>query len=174
LNYLYFNDQRKFGWIKLVLTSEVEKIPFIAKLGPEPWEISLENWNKLLASSRKAVKVRLLDQDKVAGIGNIYANDALWEAQIHPSRPANSLSPQESELLLEKVKLVMDEGIYYGGATAADGKYVDIGGLGGSYQEHFRTYDRAGQPCKRPDCDGIIQKITLGGRGTYFCPDCQQ
>ncbi len=170
---LFFNDQRMFGWIKLMKWESIDKEPFVMKLGKEPWDISEEEFGKIL-QSRKPVKVRLMDQDVIAGVGNIYANDALWEARVDPRRSSNSLSRKESDLLLQCVRMVLDEGIKYGGATAMDGKYVDLQGMGGTYQEHFRTYQREGEKCLREDCDGVIEKVTLGGRGTFFCKLCQR
>lgn len=169
---LFFNDQRMFGWVKLVAWNEIDDEPFVKKLGKEPWEISEEEFEKIL-QSRKPIKVRLMDQEVIAGVGNIYANDALWEAKIDPRRLSNSLNESERKSLLQAVKMVLDEGIKYGGATAMDGKYVDLSGLGGTYQEHFRTYQRDGQKCLRED-GGVIEKVTLGGRGTFFCKVCQK
>ena len=170
---LYFNDQRRFGWVKLWPCSQLQQLPFLQKLGPEPFDISLSEWKKFLSASRQPVKIKIMDQHKVAGIGNIYANDGLWLAQIDPHRPANSLSATEAERLLKAVREVLRQGIKYGGATAADGKYLDLRGLGGKYQEHFKVYQRDGQPCLRQD-QGIIAKDMLGNRGTYWCPVCQK
>ncbi len=170
---LYFNDQRIFGWVKVVPTAEVEKGAFISKLGKEPSEFGAEEWAKVFKSSKKAVKLRLMDQDKIAGVGNIYANDALWEAGIDPQRPANSLSDNEAEALRVATIKVLEEGIKYGGATAQDGKYLDLQGLGGKYQEHFKAYQREGEACLRKD-GGEIKRVTLGGRGTFWCPVCQK
>ena len=170
---LYFNDQRRFGWIKLWPCQRLKELPFLALLGPEPFEMEEKYWYGVLESSRQAIKLRLMNQHKVAGIGNIYANDALWLAQIKPHRPANSLSQIEARGLLEAVKQVLAEGIKYGGATAADGKYLDLKGLGGRYQDHFKVYQREGLACLRRD-GGVIKKDMLGGRGTYWCPVCQK
>jgi formamidopyrimidine-DNA glycosylase len=103
-------------------------------------------------------------------VGNIYANDALWEAGINPQKSAASLTVEQLSSLVKKVKLVLREGIKYGGASMSD--YVDSKGLGGSYQNHFRTYKRENLPCLR--CKTKIEKFVLGGRGTYYCPKCQQ
>jgi len=171
---LYFNDQRIFGWIKIVPTSEVQQLPFIKKLGPEPSQITSEQWVKILQSSKKPIKLRLMDQHKIAGIGNIYANDALWQARINPSRPSNSLTSLEMVKLHRAVIKILNEGIKYGGATAMDGKYVDLQGLGGKYQNHFRVYQRVGKKCLRKNCNGIIQKTKINNRGTFHCPKCQK
>lgn len=169
---LFFNDQRMFGWVKQVATDVVEKMSFVSKLGPEPWMISDADWVEILRGTRKPVKVRIMDQDKVAGVGNIYANDALWVAKIDPRRPAKDLTSDEALCLKKAVMDVLDEGILYGGATAFDGKFVDLKGLGGKYQEHFKVYQRTGEKCLR--CDGVIVKTMLGGRGTFWCEQCQK
>ncbi len=169
---LYFNDQRMFGWVKVGKTADVEKEKFFVGLGPEPFDITADEFVKRVSKSRKAIKLVIMDQAVITGVGNIYANDALWEAQIHPNSPANRLPKEQLELLFEKILLVLREGIQYGGATAADAKYIDLHGLGGTYQEHFRTYDQTGKPCKR--CGSVIEKYVLGGRGTYVCLGCQK
>ncbi len=163
-NFLYFNDQRMFGWIML-------NPGFVDKLGPEPFEIEETKFIKILSKLRRPIKLAIMDQEVISGVGNIYANDALWEARIDPRTPVNQLSVDQLTSLFEKIKLVLKEGIKYGGATAADAKYIDLHGLGGRYQEHFRVYDREGQKCHRGD--GVIHKFVLGGRGTYYCPKCQ-
>ena len=162
---LYFNDQRLFGWVEV-------NPKFVEKLGPEPFEIKSDEFIKRLSRLRKLIKVAIMDQEVISGVGNIYANDALWESRINPRLPVNQLTSDQLSVLLEKIKLVLNEGIKYGGATAADAKYIDLYGLGGHYQEHFRVYDREGQMCHRGD--GIIHKFVLGGRGTYYCSECQK
>jgi len=169
---LYFNDQRLFGWVKVGLRSEIEKEKFLAKLGPEPFDITTSEFIKRISKSKRSIKLVLMDQEIISGVGNIYANDALWEAKINPQIPSHKLKEKQLGILLEKIKLVLKEGIKYGGATAADAKYIDLHGLGGHYQDHFRVYDRAGLKCLRND-GGIIKKFVLGGRGTYYCPECQ-
>lgn len=169
---LFFNDQRIFGWVRIFEEGALEKLPFIKNLGPEPWDIDDEHFVKLLAKRKKAIKLVLMDQEIISGVGNIYANDALWEAKIHPRREAKSLRQEDCKTLRKAIIKVLKEGIKYGGATASDAKYIDLDGLGGHYQDHFRVYDREGKKCLRGD-GGIIAKTTLGGRGTYFCPVCQ-
>ena len=161
---LYFNDQRLFGWVEI-------NPKFVEKLGPEPFEISSDEFIKRLSGLRKPIKVAIMDQEIISGVGNIYANDALWESRIDPRTPINHLSFDHLSLLLEKIQLVLREGVKYGGATAADAKYIDLRGLGGHYQDHFRVYDRENLHCHR--CKTKIEKFVLGGRGTYLCPKCQ-
>jgi formamidopyrimidine-DNA glycosylase len=169
---LYFNDQRLFGWVKILTDSELAELPFVKNLGPEIWDISAKEFYQKLQTKNKAIKIAIMDQDMISGVGNIYANDALWDARIYPGERARDLRYKDTKILRASLIKVLKEGIKYGGATAADAKYMDLHGMGGTYQEHFRTYDRTGAPCLR--CKTIIKKITLGGRGTYFCPKCQK
>lgn len=170
---LFFNDQRIFGWVKILTTKELHGLEFIQKLGPELWDISDKQFHERIARRKKPIKVLIMDQNIISGVGNIYANDGLWEAKIHPTTIAQSLAFANAKLLRNGLIKVLKEGIKYGGATASDAKYINFDGLGGHYQEHFRTYDREGEKCLRKD-GGVIKKIVLGGRGTYFCPACQR
>lgn len=170
---LYFNDQRIFGWVKVGTKEEIQNMKFLKELGPEPFEMNEEEFIKRVGKSRKPVKLVLLDQTVLSGVGNIYANDALWEAEIDPRLRSDQITRNKLQNLFEAVKKVLEEGIKYGGATAADAKYIDLHGLGGHYQDHFRVYDRTGEKCLRND-GGVIQRFELGGRGTYFCPVCQE
>jgi len=170
---LYFNDQRIFGWVMVGDKFSIYNLQFIKNLGPEPFEINKEKFAEIFKNLKKPIKIALMDQEKISGVGNIYANDALWEAEINPKTPGNKLSQKQLENLFEKIKLVLNEGIKYGGATASDAKYIDLHGMGGHYQEHFRVYDRKGEKCLRGD-GGIIEKFAMGGRGTYFCGKCQK
>jgi len=169
---LFFNDSRKFGWIKVEKTTDVAKEAFVAKLGPEPLrDLTLERFAKLLSASRRPIKILLLDQTKMSGVGNIYANDALWLAKLDPRRPANGLAPKEAETLFGAILKVLKDGIKYQGAS--DQWYVTAEGTKGSYQEHFLAYGTQGRLCVR--CGKAkMQKFFLGGRGTYACPVCQK
>jgi len=168
---LFFNDSRKFGWIKTEKTSEVEKESFIKKLGPEPFGLTPVAFGAILATTRRPVKVFLLDQEKISGVGNIYANDALWLARIHPGRPANSLNTSERSELLKALQEVLEKGIKYQGAS--DQWYLTAEGKKGSYQDHFLTYGKQGVLCPRCQKAKFIRTV-LGGRGTFFCPNCQK
>lgn len=170
---LIFNDQRIFGWVRIMSGDELKGMKYVINLGPEPWDISDTQFYKQLQAKKKAIKVVLTDQDIISGVGNIYANDALWEAGVKPTRGSNTLKPAEVRLLRSSIVKVLKEGIKYGGSTGQDGKYINLEGNQGSYQNHFRVYDRKGLSCLRSD-GGKIVKITLGGRGTYFCPVCQK
>lgn len=159
---LYFNDMRKFGWIKI-------NPKFTSTLGPDALTITNTEFLESLKNIKRPIKLAIMDQEIVAGVGNIYANDALWESRIHPATPVNQLSVEQLTSLLKKIKLVLREGIKYGGASLSD--YVDSNGMGGSYQNYMRVYKKENSPCLR--CKSLIKKIVLGGRGTYYCPSCQ-
>jgi len=168
---LIFNDLRKFGWIKIMqnekLKAQNEKLPpdVVDK------EFTLEYLEKILKSSGQAVKIVLMDQAKMGGIGNIYANEILFCAGIDPRRPANTCGLQVRNLQ-GCIKKVINRGIKYGGSTASDENYVNARGEPGKFQEHFLVYEQEGKKCSR--CKGKLIKVKLGGRGTYYCPKCQQ
>lgn len=167
---LYFNDLRKFGWIKLMESSKL-KIQ-IAKLGIEPFteNFTKENFQKVIKSSNKPIKLLLMDQEKIAGVGNIYTNDALFAAGIHPKTPAKKLKQKEITLLHSKVIEILKKAIKWKGAS--DDAYVDAFGEKGEVQDHFLVYNRKNEKCLN-NCGEIIRKIKLGGRGTFYCPNCQ-
>ena len=168
---LYYNDVRRFGWIRIIKTSEVETEPFIKKLGPEPFkDLTLKIFETILTKSGRPIKIVLMDQEKMVGVGNIYANDALWKAAISPKRLANSLTETEIKKLYDAVLFVLKEGIKWGGASEL--AFVTPDGTEGKYQGHTLAYGRDGDPCAR--CHkSVIKKFFLGGRGTYWCPICQ-
>ncbi len=171
-SFLYYNDFRKFGWIKVIKTNEVEKSSFIGKLGPEPFkDLTPKKFKEILSKSKTAIKVVLMDQAKIGGIGNIYANDALLLAKVHPKRPSNSLSVSEQTLLYDSILKVLKKGLENGGASELS--FVHADGSDGGYQKFFVVYGKQGELC--PVCKSTkILKIVVGGRGTYFCPNCQQ
>lgn len=111
-----------------------------------------------------------MDQKFISGIGNLYANETLFKAKIDPRRPANKLSNKEKELLFKEIKNILSKAIKYGGSSVDD--YVRVSGNKGDYVKYLQVYDRAGEKCLR--CKGVIKRISLGGRGTYFCPACQR
>ncbi|HZE86913.1 MAG TPA: bifunctional DNA-formamidopyrimidine glycosylase/DNA-(apurinic or apyrimidinic site) lyase [Methylomirabilota bacterium] len=167
---LLYNDMRQFGWIHVVKAAAVPEMPFFKSLGKEPLkDLTYKIFVGLLKTSKKQIKVFLMDQTKIAGIGNIYANDALYRARIDPRRSASSLSQQEGERLFSAIEAVLKKGIAAGGAS--EWHYVDVLGGKGKYQNFFLVYQKDGKPCQR--CGTIIEKIILGGRGTFFCPNCQ-
>lgn len=168
---LYYNDRRRFGWIKVLPTNEVGELPFFKGMGPEPFkDLTLEKFEKIISSSNTVVKPLIMDQKKIGGIGNIYANDALFLASIDPRRKAKTLTKQETKKLFDAVLSVMEKGMKFGGASELN--FVNVLGQEGGYQRHSLVYGKQGQKCSK---DGIIiQKIFLGGRGTYFCEKHQK
>jgi len=169
---LFYNDVRRFGWIKIVETGDVEDIDFIKKLGPEPTDgLTLELFSKILKSTKRAIKVVLMDQSKIGGVGNIYANDALWLAKINPKRVASELSDKEIKRLYNAIIKVLKEGIKRGGASEL--AFVTPDGGEGDYQKYFLAYGQQGRLCPRCKKAKFV-KTMLGGRGTYFCPVCQR
>lgn len=168
--FLYYNDIRQFGWIKVLPTKDVLELAFFKNLGLEPFKnLSVRNFSEMLQKSKTAIKLLLMDQKKIAGIGNIYANDALYIAKIYPKRSSASLNAKEVKTLFNAIENVLKKGIDAGGAS--EWNYVDVLGGKGKYQNFFQVYQKHGRPCKR--CGTIIEKINLGSRGTFFCPACQ-
>jgi formamidopyrimidine-DNA glycosylase len=169
---LFFNDLRKFGWLKLLSQKELKEE--LSKFGPEPLKKSFTQKylaNKL-GQTRRAIKTVLLDQSVIAGIGNIYASEALFAAEIDPRRQANSLSCQEIAKLYWAIKKILSKAIDYGGTSAADQAYVQPDASPGRYQEKLGVYQRDGQKCYR--CGGIIARFKQNGRSTFWCPGCQK
>jgi formamidopyrimidine-DNA glycosylase len=170
---LFFNDQRKFGWMRLIPTAEVVNLDFFQKVGPEPlaadftWQQFAE---RLQRRPNSNVKAALLDQTVVAGIGNIYADESLWGAKIHPLTLVRELSSQQLRTLYEELVFVLKLAIEKGGST--DRNYVNAEGKKGSYMSFARVFRREGKPCER--CGTIIIKTRVAGRGTHLCPHCQK
>jgi len=173
---LYYNDVRKFGWIKIVRSDRVEEISFIKSLGPEPLDgMTLKKFSELTKSTKRVIKTLLMDQSKIGGVGNIYANDALWLARISPTRSAGELSDLEIKRLFNSIEDVLREGLKRGGASELS--FVTPDGTDGDYQDHFLAYGKEGDNCPRKECRKVsskFSKIKMGGRGTYFCPACQK
>ena len=167
---LFFNDMRVFGWMKIINFKEYEK--YTRKTVPDITEkgFTTKYLFDILNRSEKPIKLVLLDQDKIGGLGNIYVNDALYLAKIRPDRKSDSLERDEGISLHKAICTIIKRGIKYGGASASN--YVQVSGLGGTYQDHFLVYKKEGEKCKR--CGGVIKKIKLGGRGTFYCSDCQK
>ena len=168
---LYFNDQRKFGFIKTILTGDVPNEPFIKKLAPEPWDMTPDElYDKLQKHKASCIKATILDQTIIAGLGNIYADEALFMSHIHPERRSGTITKPETALLLQSARDVMDKSIASGGSTMAT--YVKADGTKGDYLELFaQVFHKQGQPC--PRCHHPILKIKVAGRGTHICPHCQ-
>ncbi|MDX2776334.1 bifunctional DNA-formamidopyrimidine glycosylase/DNA-(apurinic or apyrimidinic site) lyase [Streptomyces caniscabiei] len=171
-SHLYFNDQRKFGWMKLMPTLEVPNIDFMKRVGPEPLEADFtpEMFAKRFARRpRTSIKAALLDQTVVAGVGNIYADESLWGAKIHPLRQVNTITHDEFGRLYTELRAMMNLAIEKGGST--DKNYVNAEGKRGSYLDFARVFRREGKPC--PRCGTSIIKFRAAGRGTHICPHCQ-
>jgi formamidopyrimidine-DNA glycosylase len=170
---LFFNDQRKFGWMRLLPTVEVMNLDFFQKVGPEPlaadftWPTMRE---RLLRRKNSNVKAALLDQTVIAGIGNIYADESLWGAKVHPATLVRNLPEAKFKTLFKELQYVLRLAIEKGGST--DKNYVNAEGKKGSYMSFARVFRRENLPC--PRCGTIILKIRVAGRGTHFCPHCQQ
>ena len=167
---LRFSEMRLFGYMEyLPDQASLERV--LSKYGPEPLDdLTANKFYSILQKTARPVKIVLLDQSKLSGVGNIYANDALFLAKIHPQAPAKSLSRQQSDKLLKVIEQVLKEGLKYGGAS--DQWYLQVHGEEGKYQEHFKVYGRAGQECDV--CGTKIERMALGGRGTFYCPRCQR
>ncbi|MDR1450293.1 MAG: bifunctional DNA-formamidopyrimidine glycosylase/DNA-(apurinic or apyrimidinic site) lyase [Propionibacteriaceae bacterium] len=169
---LFFNDQRKFGWVKALPTAAVEQLPFIAALGPEPFDPTgyTEFRRRITRHSRASLKASLLDQTIVAGIGNIYADESLWAARLHPAVPVGQVSARKLREVFQAAGQVMQLSIDLGGST--DRNYVDAEGNPGAYLGFANVFRREGQPCHR--CGTTIVKTRVAGRGTHLCPRCQR
>lgn len=169
---LFFNDLRKFGWIK-VFDSKNLRGKLSEELGPEPFssEFTVQKLTDIIRSKpRWNIKKVLTDQSLISGIGNIYADESLYWAMIQPERKAESLSDKEVETLHASIIKALKIGLKWGGTS--DNNYVKIDGGKGEGQEHLQVYGRQGKKCNR--CGGTIKKIKLNGRGTHFCPECQK
>lgn len=168
---LYYNDFRRFGWIKVIRTDDVGKEGLVGKMGPEPLkDLTLDHFKETLNKTRRPIKVVLMDQSKIGGVGNIYANDALWLSKIDPKRPANALTEVDAKELFVAIETVIKKGMEMGGSS--ENSYVRPDGTEGEYQDHTLVYGRTGQLCQR--CKKAdIEKYILGGRGTYVCQVCQ-
>lgn len=171
-SHLYFNDQRKFGWVRVV-GEQVRDDSSLKNLGPEPlekdftWHVLKQN---LLKHKSMLVKVAIMDQTVVAGVGNIYANEACFDAKIDPRTKVGSLTDGQFKSLYKGVIRSLKDGIKYGGASRAH--FVDSEGHKGYFLDYAYVYGRDKHKCKV--CKTEIKKIQLGGRGTYFCPTCQR
>lgn len=170
---LFFNDQRKFGWMRLLPTAEVPEIDFMKSVGPEPLEddFTADKFiERLKTRKNSSIKAVLLDQKVLAGVGNIYADESLWMAKIHPLTPVAKISKSKLVALYSGLRTVLTLSIEKGGST--DRNYVNSEGKKGSYLSFANVFRRQGQPC--PRCGTTIVKIRAAGRGTHICPHCQR
>lgn len=170
---LFFNDQRKFGWVRLMPTAEVVNLDFFKKVGPEPLSADFTAailQERAMRRKNSNIKAVLLDQTVLAGIGNIYADESLWGAKIHPTKLVKDLTKKQFELLYGELVSVLKIAIEKGGST--DKNYVNAEGKKGSYMSFARVFRREGKPC--PRCGTTIIKTRVAGRGTHTCPNCQK
>ncbi len=169
---LYYNDQRQFGYVKVIPSSALAETEPYKSYGPEPMSelFTVDYLERMIKRrSRITIKQLLLDQSVIAGVGNIYADEALFAARIYPARMTSSLTKKEILLLRETIRQVLALGIQYGGTSSEH--YVQANGVKGTMQDYLEVYRREGQSCSR--CGAEIGKTVVGGRGTHFCPNCQ-
>lgn len=168
---LFFNDQRKFGWLELVPTAEHHLHRFISTLGPEPLEIDFEELKSILKKySKSQIKTKMLDQKIIAGIGNIYVDESLWAVRIHPATKIGDISDKKLKELFVALVDLLNLSISLGGSSSKN--YVKVDGKAGSYLTFANVYKKEGEPCKR--CGTEIIRVVVAGRGTRVCPKCQK
>ena len=170
---LSLNDPRRFGSVDLVVTAALPEWPAFKALGPEPLGGEIDGqWLKARLAGRKAaIKLMLLDQRIIAGLGNIYVCEALFRARINPSKAAGKVSRVKLDLLATSIEAVLIEAIAAGGSSLRD--FASPDGELGYFSKQFDVYDREGESC-RSGCDGVVKRIVQGGRSTFFCPSCQR
>ena len=168
---LALSDLRKFAKAILGRTGEIEALPELANLGPDALDKKLKfnEFSKLIRSENRKIKQVLMDQEVIAGIGNIYSDDILWLAKIHPFKPANKLSVQELKKLRETMNKVLNKAVKLRGTSTSD--FRDTAGKKGGYTNERLVYQREDEPC--PRCGTKIQRVKIGGRSAHYCPQCQ-
>jgi len=173
-SHLVFNDLRIFGWIKTVDQKDLKK-ELANFSGPEPMDknFTIQYLQKIFSKTARAIKLVLMDQKKIGGVGNIYANEALFCAKIDPKKPANKLIKGQIKNLKSCLVLVLKKAVQYRGTSSKDESFRDIAGKRGAMQSQLRIYDKENQLC--PNCQKEkIKRIKIGNRSTYFCPKCQK
>lgn len=172
IGHLYFNDLRKFGWIRFVPTDKVAELTAVGEVGPDPldpkWTLE-EFKTRLLHRPNAAIKSLLMDQKFLAGVGNIYSDEALWLAQLHPKRSVVSLKDSDIDKLYHSIKESLATGIKHKGASSSS--FVSLGGEKGVFLTYANAYHRTGLPCKR--CGTPIARLKIASRSAHFCPHCQ-
>lgn len=167
---LALNDPRRFGSLDLVRTADLEKWPAFAALGPEPFDLDAKELKRQLDTRKAAIKLLLLDQRIIAGLGNIYVCEALFRARINPKRTGGSISRSRLEKLVPEIRAVLAEAIAAGGSSLRD--FTSPDGELGYFSKSFDVYDREGEAC-HGNCGGTVKRIVQGGRSTFYCPRCQ-
>ena len=167
--YVFFDDQRRFGYVTALTPPELESWDFYRGLGPEPLHLSSQDFTDIFQSRKARIKSLLLDQKVIAGIGNIYADEALYMAGIHPCTRAMDLSGEQLAALHHSLQQVLQEAIQAGGSSFRD--YRNALGVAGLFQENFKVYGKKGLPC--PECGASLESAKVAGRSSCFCPRCQ-
>lgn len=169
--HLYFSDMRKFAKVTIIETDKLGSSIHLAQLGPEPLDPSfkLKAFSlQLLKRPKGKIKPVLMDQTLIAGIGNIYSDEILWRAGVHPTSAVNKIPEKNFKEMFKAMKDLLKKGIDFGGDSMSD--YRNIKGEKGKFQEHHRAYQRKGKPCDKKGCKGIIQRMIVGPRSAHFCP----
>ena len=173
--YLILSDMRKFGKITLLNTDELEKSKHLSNIGPDPLEknFNLEKLKEVLNKKPNGkIKTVLMDQSIIAGIGNIYSDEILWYASIHPERKISKIKPEEFKKILKYIKEVLNKGIRFGGDSMSD--YKNINGLPGKFQLKHQDYQRTGEKCRKKNCGGVIIRKIINNRSAHFCSKHQK
>lgn len=168
---LRFSDLRKFGYMK-VITNKIDLGQILSEFGPEPLtkEFTFQTFKEIVAKGSRAIKTVIMDQQKISGVGNIYADEALWRAKIHPEKIAKNLTDEDLKELYSAILFVIKQGIEDRG-TSVD-QYLDIYAKEGKHAQNLQVFRKNGKPC--PRCGTTIKKMRVGGRGTHYCPTCQK
>ncbi len=171
---LVFQDQRHFGFMRIVETNKLHETKELKSLAPEPFgeDFTPKYLRDVLKTSKKSLKEFLLDQTKVTGLGNIYASEAMFLAKVNPQTPANEVSTRKANVLFEKIRDVLRESIAHGSTLNVNPENIDGSYYGGGYPHGWRVYDRENEECVI--CKTLIMRLKQGGRSTYYCPKCQK
>ena len=169
---LGFSDLRKFGKAVLGKTEQIENLPEIRNLGPEPLDhkFTFSEFKKIISAERRKIKQVLTDPEVIAGIGNIYSDDILWQSKVHPLRPANKISDKDLMAIFKSTRSILSKAVMLRGTSFSD--FRDTGGKRGYYADYRLVYQREDEPCRR--CGTKIRRISVGGRSAHFCPACQR
>jgi len=170
---LIYNDVRRFGFLKVYNANDQEKIPFLKKLGHEPFakKFSLKYFKNFTKNKKKNIKNLLMDQTFVSGLGNIYVNEVLFASKINPLRACNNLSEIELKNIISNIKKILKYSISKGGASIKD--FINTEGKSGNFQQFFKVYSRENKNCSRNSCNGKIEKILISNRSSFYCNKCQ-
>ena len=170
---LIYNDIRRFGFFKIFENIKLEKIPYIKKLGPEPFDslFSINYIQKFIKNKKKNVKNLLMDQTFVSGLGNIYVNEVLFLSKINPLIPCNYLEKKKIRSLIFYIRKVLKKAIYQGGSSIKD--FKNVSGKSGNFQQFFNVYGQESKNCSRISCKGKIKKILISNRSSFYCNICQ-